>query len=83
MFIGRKNGAIYGTWTVRQWPDQEDLADDHPDLVAFLAAKPPIDLSNVDNIEKSLKALGLVMASWNGKTPAQLKTAFKTAWESL
>ena len=44
---------------------------------------PPIDLSNVDNIEKALKALGLVCAAWNGKTPAQLKAAFKTAWDAL
>lgn len=44
---------------------------------------PPIDFSNIDNVEKALKALGLVMASWNGKTTAQLKTAFTTAWNSL
>jgi len=44
---------------------------------------PPIDFSDVDNIEKSLKALGLVCAPWNGKTPTQLKASFKTAWESL
>ena len=46
-------------------------------------APPPIDFSNVDNVEKALKALGLVCAAWNGKTPAQLKAAFKTAWDSL
>jgi hypothetical protein len=43
----------------------------------------PIDFSDVDNVEKALKALGLVVAAWNGKTPAQLKAAFKTAWDSL
>lgn len=43
----------------------------------------PIDFSDVDNVEKALKALGLVVAQWNGKTPAQLKTAFKAAWDSL
>lgn len=84
MFIGRRNDStIYGCWTVRQWSGQEELADDNPELVAFLAPKPPIDFSNTDNIEKSLKALGLVMASWNNRTPAQLKSAFKAAWDSL
>ena len=39
----------------------------------------PIDFSDVDNVEKALKALSLVVAAWNGKTPAQLKAAFKTA----
>jgi hypothetical protein len=43
----------------------------------------PIDFSDVDNVEKALKALGLVVAAWNGKTPAQLKAAFKAAWDSL
>lgn len=89
MFIGRRlDGTIYGCWSTRQpddesHPRQEEVADDHPDVVAFLAPKPPIDFSDVDNVEKALKALGLVTAAWNGKTPAQLKAAFKTAWDSL
>lgn len=44
---------------------------------------PPIDFSDVDNIEKALKALGLVLAAWSGKTPAELKAAFRQAWNSL
>lgn len=44
---------------------------------------PPIDLSDVDNLERALKALGLVTATWTSHTPAQLKAAFKTAWDSL
>lgn len=51
--------------------------------VDAIVNRPPIDRSDMDNIEKSLKALGLVMASWNAKTPAQLKAAFKAAWDSL
>jgi hypothetical protein len=43
----------------------------------------PVDFSDVDNVEKAIKALGLVVAQWANKTPAQLKTAFKAAWESL
>mgnify|MGYP001574047611 CR=1 FL=1 len=46
-------------------------------------APAPIDFFDVDNVEKALKAFGLVVAAGNGKTPAQLKAAFKTAWGSL
>jgi len=89
MFVGRRaTGEIYGCWTSRQpddadHPRLEEVADDHPDLVAFLAPQPPIDFSDVDNVEKGLRSLGLVMATWSAKTPAQLKTAFRTAWNSL
>jgi len=46
VFIGRKlDGSIYGSWTSRQADDafhplQEEVADDHPDLVAFLTPSP-------------------------------------------
>jgi hypothetical protein len=42
MFIGRRpDGTIYGCWTTRQpddefHPGQEEVADDHPDLVEFI-----------------------------------------------
>jgi len=89
MWIGRRlDGSIYGVWSQKQptdadHPRVEEVPDDHPDLVAFLAPKPPIDFSDVDQIEKSLKALGLVVAQWTSHTPAQLKAAFKAAWDSL
>lgn len=52
--------------------------------IAEAAQSPtPPDMADVDNLEKGLKALGLVMAQWAGKTPAQLKAAFKAAWETL
>lgn len=36
MFIGRrKDRSIYGLWTVRQWPDQEELPDEHGDVLMF------------------------------------------------
>ena len=47
-------------------------------------AKPaPIDYSNADNIEKSMKAILLAAANMAGKTPAQAKAAFKEAWDAL
>jgi len=42
MFVGRRpDGTIYGTWTCQQPQDAdhagiEEVADDHPDLVAFI-----------------------------------------------
>lgn len=38
MFVGRNpDGTIYGLWTVRQFPGQEELPADNPEVVAFLA----------------------------------------------
>lgn len=83
-YVQRKDGVIVCAFGLPQPGIAEEmLPDDHPEVVAFLAPKPPIDFSNTDNLEKGLKALGLVMAAWNGKTTAQLKSAFKTAWDSL
>jgi hypothetical protein len=58
MFIGRRaDGTIYGCWTVRQPDDQhhplqEEVADDHPDVVAFLAPRPPNPRSVSDEAER-------------------------------
>ena len=89
MFIGRNlDNTLYGCWTVRQsddafHPRQEEVADTNPDVVAFLAPKPPIDFSDVNNIEKGLKALALCVAQIGGLTVPQLKTLFKQKWDSL
>lgn len=45
MWIGRKpDGSVYGVFSVRQpddadHPRMEEVADNHPDVVAFLAPK--------------------------------------------
>ena len=81
--IGKPNDKT--TWLIQFRPEatapQRAAAQSVVD--AFVWDDSPIDFSDVDNVEKSLKALGLVVATWNGKTPAQLKTAFKAAWDSL
>jgi hypothetical protein len=43
----------------------------------------PIDLSDVDNLEKALKALALCIAQVGGLTVPQIKTMFKNKWDAL
>jgi len=55
-FIGRREDhSIYGLWSVRQWPGQEWLAEDHTDVVAARAAAQPPERSP----EQKLASLGL------------------------
>lgn len=65
MFIGRRpDGSIYGAWTVRQFQGQEELEDNDPALVAFLAPKPPLDVSDINNLDKALKSLALLTGQY-------------------
>lgn len=50
-----------------------------------LAFVPPIviDFSNIDNQAKVIRAIGLMISNFTGKTPAQVKAAFLAAWNSL
>lgn len=42
MFIGRRgDNSIFGCWTVQQFEGQEELPDNHPDVIAFLNPPPP------------------------------------------
>jgi hypothetical protein len=49
MFIGRKqDGRVYGCWSVRQpndadHPGIEEVADNHPDVIAYFAPRPGED----------------------------------------
>ena len=43
----------------------------------------PIDLSDVDNLEKSIKTLALCIAQVGGLTVPQMKALFKNKWDSL
>ena len=89
MFIGRRaDGTVYGAWTCAQpvdadHPPLEEVADDHPDLVAFLAPKPVPDRSSIDNAEKLLRAICIYFGQQAGKTPAQVKAGVRTAYDAL
>lgn len=89
-WVLRRNGTIWSVNSVQQLaadgvtplPDQELLEDNDPELVAHLNPT-PIDYSNTDNLSRTLKAFGLVVADWTSHTPNQLKTAFKAKYDSL
>lgn len=57
MFVGRRpNGTIYGTWTVRQWKDQEELPDDHQEVVAFVNRPAPAPSKSIEDRVTALEA---------------------------
>ena len=65
MFVGRKNGVIYGAWSIPQPNDADhagilELPDDHPDVVAFLAPKPVIP-DPIDELRAALKTDPLLL----------------------
>lgn len=54
------------------------------ELQVYLAAAEAVpDLSNSDNLAKTLKAILLAAGALSGKTPAQCKAAFQAAWNAL
>jgi hypothetical protein len=72
-------------WPCRTW-HAERLQRWLDDGGVIAPAEPPAaepDRADVDNTDKALKALGLVLAAWTNHTPAQLKAAFRQAWNSL
>ena len=43
----------------------------------------PIDYSNSDNLDKTLRALALCIAQVGGLTANQMKTLFRQKWDAL
>ena len=82
-FVARRpDTSIYGCWTVRQFDGQEELDESHPEVMAF-RNRPGLDLSDIDNLAKSVKALALCVAQVGGLTVLQMKMLFKQKWDSL
>jgi hypothetical protein len=46
-------------------------------------APSPVDLSDVDNLERAFKALALCVAQVGGLTPLQMKQLFKQKYDAL
>jgi hypothetical protein len=67
----------------RDWQEyQAWLAAGNAPLSADPAPS-PVDLSNVDNLERAFKALALCVAQVGGLTPAQMKAMFKQKYDAL
>lgn len=93
MFIGRRgDNSIYGLWTVRQFLGQEELPDNNSEVLAFLVPKPPLDISDVNNLDKTLKALAMLTRQYANegkagtfvtKTVADTRSDFMTIYRAL
>jgi hypothetical protein len=83
-YVHRRNGAISSAHADLQPDYAEEALDDQTstELQTFLQAGRP-DLSDPDNLEKTLKAILLAAAAMSGKTVAQARAAFTTAWRAL
>lgn len=71
---------------------EEWLADNDQALVAFLAPKPPLDISDINNLDKALKALALLTRQYANalqggtyvqKTVADVRGDFMAIYRAL
>src|SRR6267142_4326044 len=89
MFIGRRvDRSIYGAWTCRQPNDadhqgQEEVADDHPDLIAFLAPKPRDPRLITDDAERDAAKVDAAILALINSTPSQLMTFARNNFPTL
>jgi hypothetical protein len=60
----------------------EEEAEVLAEWAAFVP-QPPIDLGDVDQLEKTIKALALCIAQIGGLTVPQMKTLFRQKFNSL
>ena len=67
MFIGRRlDNSIYGCWTSRQkddadHPRQEEMPDDHPELLAFINRPLSKPATSLDDLIGALKLKGVIV----------------------
>lgn len=65
------------------WPDGFTPPTKAALLAEIAAQSAPVDPSNLDTVTKRDKAILLAAAAMAGRTPAQAKAAYRTAWDSL
>lgn len=83
MFVSRNAGVIFGAWTVRQFAGQEELSNDDPALVAFLAPKPPDPRLVLDESERAAAKLDAAIMALVNSTPAQLMSFARNNFPTL
>lgn len=78
MFVERRaDNTIYGAWSVRQRPGQEELSDNAPELIAFLNPAPDPRFVAIDS-SISAGTIGTIQAA----TIAQLKAMTAAEYSS-
>jgi hypothetical protein len=95
MFVKRTNGIVSGCFKqLQRGHAEEELPDDHPEVIAFIEAQKPktADLSDVDNLDKVPKTFVLLLLQYanalqagthSQKSVAELKADFKTIYDTL
>ncbi len=88
-----RSGAFAKVFANRQWRyvhavDALEWLDGLPqpsqaEIDAACVDPVPIDLSDVNNLSRSVKALALTFAQITGTPVAQVRTIFKQKWDSL
>jgi hypothetical protein len=89
MFIGRRvDRSIYGCWTSKQpddadHPGQEEIADNHPDLLAYLTPKTRDPRLIADDIERDVAKQDAAILVLVNSTPAQCIAFARNNFPSL
>ncbi len=84
MWYRRENGSLSGgPYNCPQQFPVEFVDDQAPEALAFNAPRVPLDRSNIDMIQRELKALALCVAQVGGLTVPQMKALYRAKWESM
>jgi hypothetical protein len=74
MYVSRRpDNSIYGMWTVRQFEGQEELPDDHPDVIAGPQPDNRAELTRLSQVDSAIGNDSTV-ASLKAMTNAEFDT---------
>jgi hypothetical protein len=68
MFALRADGVLVGLFSVRQFDGQEEIAEDHPDVIAFLNPTPTREQLELEQARQDVTVRALV-----NRTPAEVE----------
>jgi hypothetical protein len=67
----------------QEWAEEFELFKQGGGAIAGYASPPKPPKRQLDEVPDYVRALALVLAQWSGKSPAQLRTAFIAAMDTL
>lgn len=74
MFISRRvDGSIYGCWTVKQFEGQEELPNDHPEVLAGPQRDNTAELARLSAVDQAI-ATDSTVSSLKAMTNAEFDT---------